>query len=71
MYLWHILHRDTDELTWKVYEAQKLKCTKGDWFEILMTERQKYGILESNEKISKISRESFLSKVKKAQKKML
>ena len=51
MYLWHILHRDTDELTWKVYEAQKLKCTKGDWFEILMTERQKYGILESDKQI--------------------
>ena len=26
MYLWHIVHRDTDEIIWKIYEAQKLKC---------------------------------------------
>ena len=30
MYLWQILHRDTDELTLKVHQAQKLKTTRGD-----------------------------------------
>merc|ERR1719318_1737740 len=40
MYLWQILHRDTDELTWKVYQAQKIKSSRGDWYQILKTERE-------------------------------
>ena len=31
MYLWHILHREKDELIEKVYEAQKCDTNKGDW----------------------------------------
>ena len=29
MYLWHIVHRDTDELIWKMYEAKNANLTKG------------------------------------------
>ena len=34
MYLWHVLHRDTDELIRKIYETQKCNHYKGDWFNI-------------------------------------
>ena len=40
MYLWHILNRDTDELIWKVYQTQKLKCSRGDWYEVVVEDRQ-------------------------------
>ena len=66
MYLWHILNRDTDELIWKVYQTQKLKCSRGDWYEIIMEERQKYDILESDEEIATMSRDKFHTKVEKS-----
>ena len=31
MYYWHILHRDTDELIFKFYSAQKHSPSEGDW----------------------------------------
>ena len=40
LYLWHIVHRDTDKLIWKIYEAQRCKPNMGDWFEIQQTERK-------------------------------
>ena len=65
MYLWHIVHRDTDELIWKIYEAQRCKPNKGDWFEILQTERRALNILESDEEIAKMSRNKFKILVEK------
>ena len=59
MFLWHILHRETDELIWKIYETQKLKSSKGDWFVMIQEERQKHGISETDQQISIMSREKF------------
>ena len=59
MFLWHILHRETDELIWKIYETQKLKSSKGDWFVMIQEERQKHGILETDQQISIMSREKL------------
>ena len=65
MYLWQILHRDTDELTWKVYQAQKLKTSRGDWYQIIQTERENLHITLSDEEIEKMSREKYKSIVEK------
>ena len=65
MYLWHVLHRDTDELIRKIYETQKRKHNKGDWFEIMQNERSKYGIVESDTEISVMSQEKFRNMVEK------
>ena len=59
MYLWQILHRDTDELVRKVYETQKLKPCKGDWFTIMQNERSKYELEMSDSDISGISEYKF------------
>ena len=59
MYLWQILHRDTDELVRKVYETQKLKPCKGDWFTIMQNERSTYELEISDSEISKISEYKF------------
>ena len=48
MYLWHILKQKDDELIRKVYNAQKLKCTKGDWYEMIQSEKAKYEINETD-----------------------
>ena len=65
MYLWQVLHRDTDELTWKVYQAQKVKPNRGDWWQLLQTERENLNIHLSDEEIQKMSREKFKSIVEK------
>ena len=65
MYLWHIVHRDTDELIWKIYEAQKCNPNKGDWYEILQTERTSLNILVTDDEISKMSKTKFKSLVEK------
>ena len=49
MYLWQLLHRDEDELVSKVYKAQKLTHTRGDWYQIIKADKLKYGISESDE----------------------
>ena len=61
MYLWHILHRDKTELIRKIYETQKLKQVKGDWFKILEAEKSKLNIQLTDSDISKMSREKFKS----------
>ena len=65
MYLWEILHRDTDELVRKVYETQKLSHNKGDWYLIMQDERAKYEISESDDEISKMSQNKFRKIVEK------
>ena len=65
MFLWQILHRDTDELVRKVYETQKLNHCKGDWFRIMQEERSKYGMLETDDEISKISEGKYRKMIDK------
>ena len=59
MYLWHLVHRDAEEINWKVYEAQKIKCNKGDWYEIITEERIKNEITQTDDEIALMSRERF------------
>ena len=59
MYLWHLLHRDKNELIRKIYETQKLKTTKGDWFEIIQNERIQNKVSESDLEISLMSKDKF------------
>ena len=59
MYLWHIVHRDTDEIIWKIYETQKIKCNKGDWYELLQIERMENNIRQTDEEIASMSRDKF------------
>ena len=65
MYLWQVLHRATDELTWKVYLAQKVKPNRGDWWQLLQTERENLNMHLIDEEIQKMSREKFKSIVLK------
>ena len=59
MFLWHLLHRDSEELIFKIYKIQKCHVNKGDWAKIINEERSKYNILENNEEIAKMSKSKF------------
>ena len=59
MYLWNILRKDKNELISKVYYAQKITPTKGDWYQTLIEEKEKYEITLSDEEISKLSKYKF------------
>ena len=59
MYLWHILKQTNDQLLRKVYNAQKLKPTKGDWYEMIQSEKSKYEMDETDDEISKMSKSKF------------
>ena len=65
LYLWHILHRDENELVRKVYEVQKIKMTKGDWFEMIQNEKKKFKITLSDEEIANSSKYKFKNMVEK------
>ena len=59
MFLWHLLHRDGEELIFKIYKIHKCHVYKGDWAKIINEERSKYNILETNEEIAKMSKSKF------------
>ena len=59
MFLWNILKQNNEQLIRKTYNAQKLKTTKGDWYEMIQTEKVKYSIIETDEEISQMSRYRF------------
>ena len=59
MFLWHLLHRDSEELIFKIYKIHKCHVYKGDWAKIINEERSKYNILETNEEIAKMSKSKF------------
>ena len=48
--LWDILSR---ELIRKIHDAQKCNVDKGDWVQIIKKEREKYGLLERDETVSR------------------
>ena len=58
MYLWHVLNRDTSELINKVYEIQKCQTVRGDWAKIILEEKEKFGISETDEMIAKIPKQN-------------
>ena len=65
LYLWTILTRGEEELTSKVYQAQKVKKTRGDWYVMIQEEKKKYEITLSDEEISDLSKNKFKSYVEK------
>ena len=59
MYLWTILKQKDDQLIRKTYNAQQLKTTKGDWYEMVQGEKRKFSINLTDQEISQISRYKF------------
>ena len=59
MYLWHLLHREDNELIKKVYMTQKVINTKGDWVEALIKERKDLKLAVTDEEIAKMSKNKF------------
>ena len=54
MYLWHILHRDSNELIVKIYQTQRYNENRGDWVQNINEEKLRYEIHETDEEISKM-----------------
>ena len=65
MYLWTILKRSDEQIVRKVYNAQKLKSTNGDWYEIIQSEKIRFKINETDEEISQMSKYKFKRIVEK------
>ena len=59
MYLHNILIKPENELIKKVYEAQKILPTKGDWYQQVMDDRNKLGLSLSDIQISRMSKDQF------------
>ena len=59
MYLCHILHRDTNELIFKIYQAQGCYVNRIDWVKMINADKLNYGIIESDEDISIITKYQF------------
>ena len=60
MYLWTILKQKDDQLIGKTYNAQLLKPTKGDWYEMVQGEKSEYSInLLISKSLTFISRYKF------------
>ena len=65
MFLWHILNTSQSELIHKIYNVQDLKCTTGDWFEVVKATKNMLAIGMSDEEIKKIKEETFRTFVDK------
>ena len=65
MYLWHILKQDGKELIKKIYNVQKVKFTKGDWYEMIQNEKKKYQINLEDDEISEMSNTKFKNIIEK------
>ena len=62
----HILTKPKSELIRKVYEVQRNMFTKHDWYNLVMEDRNQLEIVQSDEQISKMSKDSFSKIVTKA-----
>ena len=65
MYYWHIIHQSENELIRKVYDVQGAVYTKGDWFQMMKNEKEKYDILSTDEEVSKMTKYRFKKLVEK------
>ena len=65
MYFWQLLRTKENELIRKVYNIQKIKETKGDWYELIVKEKQKYAIEQTDEEIVKMSKNRFKTLIEK------
>ena len=59
MFFREIMSRDNDELIKKVYSVMKLKPVRHDWSEMIRDEKNKYGIVLSDEEIGAMSKNKF------------
>ena len=59
MYLWHIFSQPDHEMIHKCYLAQKLKPVRNDYFLMISTEKEKYGIELSDSEIQNMSKTRF------------
>ena len=51
MYLRHILNRDRNELIRRIFEAQKLSFTNGDWIKLIEEDKKELGINMTDQEI--------------------
>ena len=59
MYLHHILRRPDNELIKKFYNIQKLKVSKGDWAETIITDKTLINLQMSDNEIAQLSKYKF------------
>lgn len=59
MYLHTILKRSETEITRKVYNVQKMIRTKGDWFGLVIQNREELMMSHTDEEISNMSKDRF------------
>ena len=62
LYLKTILHRDDHEITKKIYNAMKNQPFKGDWYNLVKSDFEKYGML-LDEKVIKDTDKDILKKL--------
>ena len=58
MFLHNILRRNPDELVFKVYQSQKIKHTKMDFYASIESEKKYFELNISDEDISRLSKEN-------------
>ena len=64
--MWTVLNREKDDLVRKVYEVQKIRQTKNDWYIMIEQEKQKYNITVTDDEISLMSKYKFKTLVQKS-----
>ena len=66
LYLQTILKRDNEELTKKIYNAQKANPIKGDWILMVKKDFEEIGLIFNEEEIIKESKFQFKERIKKS-----
>ena len=65
MYWWHLVNLKNTEVLHKMYLAQKLNCSKGDWVEQLETDKKELNLNLDDEELKSFKQEQFRIMVKK------
>ena len=65
MYWWHLVNLKSTEVLHKMYLAQKLNCSKGDWVEQLETDKKELNLNQDDEELKSFKQEQFRIMVKK------
>ena len=65
MFLWNILRRNKTEAVSKVYQVQKLKKMKNDWYSTVQNDKRHYELPLDDEDIALLSKSQFKRTVEK------
>ena len=65
LYYHHIIKRPNSELIYKIYKAQQLKPSKGDWINLLNEDESLLNIKLNEEKDKKLSKYKFKKSINK------